>query len=327
MKTGLVLGKFAPLHRGHQLLIETARAAVNQLYVLIYEMPELKGVPGLSVRASWVRQLFPDVLVIEGWGAPSSEGQDLAVMAEQEAYIRQVLPTPITHFFSSEWYGAHVAAALGATDVRVDMDRVRIPISARLIREKLFEYRAFLDPLIYRDLVKKIVFLGAESTGKTSLSNQMAVEFQTVWMPEHGRSFWEENKDEQGQLSGSQLVTLAQEHIEQENRLLLDANSFLFVDTNALSTRLFSLFYHGTVPYELELLADQAANRYDYTFVCANDFPYVEDGTRNGESHRQLFQKQILEDLHQRNIPFTLLTGPISERISHARTVLNRVIF
>lgn len=55
MSTGLTLRKFAPLHRGHQLLIEIARAEVDRLIVLIYSAPET-SVP-LNVRARWLRRL------------------------------------------------------------------------------------------------------------------------------------------------------------------------------------------------------------------------------------------------------------------------------
>ncbi|HEX5692051.1 MAG TPA: adenylyltransferase/cytidyltransferase family protein, partial [Roseiflexaceae bacterium] len=63
---GLTLGKYAPLHLGHQLVIETALAEVERLIVLIYPCPELTPVP-LPVRAGWIRQLYPQATVIEAW--------------------------------------------------------------------------------------------------------------------------------------------------------------------------------------------------------------------------------------------------------------------
>ncbi|MBA3531684.1 MAG: adenylyltransferase/cytidyltransferase family protein [Ardenticatenales bacterium] len=55
---GLTLGKFAPLHRGHQFLIETALAEMEQVSVIVYDSPEVTAVP-LPVRAGWIRQLYP----------------------------------------------------------------------------------------------------------------------------------------------------------------------------------------------------------------------------------------------------------------------------
>lgn len=57
---GLTLGKFAPLHKGHQLLIETALAEMDDVIVIIYDCPEVTNIP-LPVRADWIRQLYPTV--------------------------------------------------------------------------------------------------------------------------------------------------------------------------------------------------------------------------------------------------------------------------
>lgn len=48
---GLTLGKFAPLHRGHQFLIETALGEVDELVVIAYDSPHVTNVP-LPVRAN-----------------------------------------------------------------------------------------------------------------------------------------------------------------------------------------------------------------------------------------------------------------------------------
>ena len=102
---GLVIGKFAPLHKGHQYLIETAIEAVDQLYVVIYNCPEVIDIP-LHVRADWIRHLYPSVIVIEAWDGPKDEGHTAKIKKIQEDYLKLIVPQPITHFFSSEWYGS-----------------------------------------------------------------------------------------------------------------------------------------------------------------------------------------------------------------------------
>jgi cytidyltransferase-like protein len=72
-KRGLTLGKFAPLHKGHQLVIETALAEMDELLVIIYDSPEVTPVP-LTVRAGWIRNLYPQVKVIEAWDGPTEVG-------------------------------------------------------------------------------------------------------------------------------------------------------------------------------------------------------------------------------------------------------------
>ena len=60
-ETGLFLGKFAPLHKGHQYVIETALKEVEDLVVVIYGSPEVTDTP-LNVRADWIRKLYPKVI-------------------------------------------------------------------------------------------------------------------------------------------------------------------------------------------------------------------------------------------------------------------------
>lgn len=70
MTTGMTLGKFAPLHRGHQHVIETALRENDHVIVLIYAAPDIKCSP-LEVRSHWIRQLYPQVEVIEAIDGPT----------------------------------------------------------------------------------------------------------------------------------------------------------------------------------------------------------------------------------------------------------------
>ncbi|MFC1896208.1 adenylyltransferase/cytidyltransferase family protein [Thermodesulfobacteriota bacterium] len=61
---GLTLGKFAPLHKGHQFLIDTALSETDEVFVIVYDCPETTPVP-LNVRSRWIGNLYPEVHVIE----------------------------------------------------------------------------------------------------------------------------------------------------------------------------------------------------------------------------------------------------------------------
>src|SRR5258706_6692121 len=175
-----------------------------------------------------------------------------------------------------------MSLALGAVNRVVDKTRNAVPISGSAIRANLYQYRAYLHPMVYRDLITHVVFLGAPSTGKTTIAERMAQTFNTVWMPEYGREYWETHQVER-RLTLEQLVEIAEGHLEREEKLLGQADQYLFVDTNPITTHMFSKYYHGTAAPRLAELAQQAATRYDVIFVCDTDIPYDDTWDRSGD--------------------------------------------
>lgn len=323
IRRGLTLGKFAPLHAGHQLLIETALAETDELIVMIYDCPETTPVP-LPVRANWIRSLYPGAEVLEAWDGPVEVGDTPEIRKRHEDYILARLSgRPITHFYSSEFYGDHVSRALGALNRMVDPARSVAPVSASQIRSAPYEHRKFIHPRVYSDLVANVVLLGAPSTGKTTIARRLADQYATVWMPEYGREYWEKNQVNR-RLMPEQLVEIAERHLAREKTLLYEANRFLFTDTNALTTYLFSLYYHGFAAGRLEELARQTAARYDLVFLCDADIPYDDTPDRSGEVNRTVFQKQHVAELLLRKIPFFTLRGDLESRVRQAAAVLNR---
>lgn len=322
MTTGLFLGKFAPLHRGHQHVIEHALAEVDDLVVLIYDCPDTTSIP-LSVRARWIQDLYPSVRVLKAWNGPSEIGYTDEIKRRHEEYIDDLLgDARITHFYSSEPYGEHMSQALGAIDRRVDMAREHVPISGTRIRQDPYAHRNHLHPRVYRDLVVNVAVIGAPSTGKTTLCEALANAYSTVWMPEYGREYWAEHHADR-RLSTTQLRELIEGHIEREERLLQEANGYLFTDTNALTTHVFSQYYHEDSDATLEELAEDVGRRYDIILVCDTDIPYEDTWDRSGEGNREVMQRRTLDFLHERHIPYVLLSGSLETRLSAARRALD----
>lgn len=302
--------------------METMLSEVDEAIAIIYDCPEVTPVP-LNVRANWIRQLYPHVQVMEAWDGPTEVGDAPEIKRKHEEYIINLLGNRrITHFYSSEFYGEHMSLALGAVNRLVDCDRKNVPISGTAIRNNPFCFREYLHPSIYRDLIANIVFLGAPSTGKTTIASQLAQEYNTLWMPEYGREYWEKHQVNR-RLSLAQLVEIAEGHLEREDALLLKANSYLFTDTNAITTYLFSRYYHQTAAPQLIELANQAILRYDLVFVCDTDIPYDDTWDRSGEANRHVFQKQMINELIIRKIPFFILRGRLEERIDTVNKILN----
>lgn len=324
-KRGLTLGKFAPLHKGHQLLIETALSEMDELTVIIYDCPETTRVP-LCVRADWIRRLYPDVRLVEAWDGPVEVGDTPEIRQRHEDYIIEQLGLrEFTHFYSSEFYGEHMSRALGAINRTVDRGRALVPVSGTAIRQKPFDFREYLHPSVYRDLIANVVLLGAPSTGKTTLAAKLAQSFGTVWMAEYGREYWETHQVNR-RLTTGQLVEIAEGHLAREEVLLQQSDRYLFTDTNALITYVFSLYYHGEVAPALSALADQTASRYDLVFLCEPDIPYDATPDRSGDANRQIMHKRIACELARRKIPYIPLRGDLDARVRQVESVLENFV-
>ncbi len=287
---------------------------------MIYNAPAVTTIP-LPVRAKWIQAIYPGVDVIEAWDGPLEIGDTAEIKQVHEQYIlKRLASRRITHFYSSEFYGQHVSEALGATDRRVDPDRQQFPTSGTAIRQDPYANRAYLHPIVYRDLVTKVVFLGAPSTGKTTLARELARVHHTVWMPEYGREYWDTHHCGR-RLTLDQLVEIAEGHRAREEALILEANQTLFVDTDATTTLMFSIYYHGKAHERLLELAAQTLQRYDLFFLCGTDIPYDDTADRSGDAHRQLFQQQIRADLLSRRIPYITLQGTLEQRMDRVTTI------
>ena len=321
MKTlGLTLGKFAPLHKGHQFMIETALKEVDELIVVIYETT-VTPIP-LQIRANWIRKLYPSVRVIEAWDGPDGYSDDRAHEIREEQYILGLLKgEQVTHFYSSEFYGKHMSIALGAADRRVDEARQHVPISATMIRSNPHKYRQYVSGIVYRDLITKVVFMGAMSTGKSTITEALARRYRTTFASEYGRDYWTEHQVDR-RIGLSAFDEIAEGHMKREEQALLEADRYLFVDTNAITTYMFALDYHGRAPELLKRIALENAQRYDLFFLCDDDIPYDDTWDRSGDQKRHIFHKQIIADLKERRIPFITLRGTLEERMRKVDEVL-----
>lgn len=169
---------------------------------------------------------------------------------------------------------------------------------------------------------QRVVFVGAESTGKSTLSDYLAQAYGTVSVPEIGRFIWEEK---QGRLDADDYVEIAIRHREAEDAAMPQARRWLFVDTNALTTLLLGIQFRQVgdpPPAELLRCADDCRTRYAHTFVCADDIPYEEQDVRENEAWRGRIQNLVMQDLQARVISYTVVRGSVEERAAQVRLAL-----
>ncbi|MCL2147909.1 MAG: AAA family ATPase [Methanomassiliicoccaceae archaeon] len=312
-KVGLTLGKYAPLHKGHEYVIRTMLEEMDEAIVVIYDT-DVTPVP-LGVRAGWIRAIFPEVTVIEARGGPTGRPGDRDYEKREEDYILGLLGgRSVDAFYSSEYYGGHMSKALGCADRRVDEAREAVPISSTMIRADPYRHRAYMSGTVYRDLIVKAVFLGAMSTGKSTIVEALAKRHGTTFAGEYGRDYWSEHQVDR-RLSAEAFDEIAAGHMEREEAAFLSADRYCFVDTNAITTYMYSLDYHGSATESLTRLAEDNRSRYDLFFLCGDDIPYDDTWDRSGDQKRHEFQRRIVGDLDARGIPYITLTGDLETRM------------
>lgn len=338
-RRGLVVGKFSPLHRGHELLIRRAFEVCDEVVLLTYSKPELPGCDA-SERARWLEELFPtarrlvltdEALREAGLGhlrLPANDASDDDQRAFVGAVCRDVLGCPVDAVFTSEPYGDGFARALGAAfrlwhrdapqvaHVLVDRERRSAPVSGSMIRADVHAHRESLSPAVYASFVERVCLLGGESSGKTTQAAALAKAFSTAWVPEYGRRLWEEKR---GKLVFDDELVIAERQVASERERARSAVRWLFCDGSPLTVLFYSLDLFGRADPRLEALARRP---YRMTFLCVPDFPFVQDGTRRDETFRKRQHEWYLRELRRSGADFAILAGTMAERTARATAVL-----
>ncbi len=164
--------------------------------------------------------------------------------------------------------------------------------------------------------VRKIAFLGGESTGKTSLCRLLSEHLGEPWVPEYGRELTERQANH---VSYEDLLAIGIEQIRREDRAMAKAKKWLICDTTPLTTMFYSKALYGQVNPRLVELAKRP---YDFTFLCDRDTPFVQDGHRANETFRDIQQEWYLKELDERGIFYRSVSGSLEHRVAKVITVL-----
>ena len=151
MKIGFTIGKFAPLHKGHQYLIEKGIKEMDKFYVIVYET-DVMDIP-VEKRAKWIKQIYPEVNILLAKNPPSQYGLDEVSVKIQMDYLKNIIKDiPVTHFYNSEPYGKFVARDLKIQEVQVDRMREKYAISETKIRKNVNENKAYIEKIVYEEI-------------------------------------------------------------------------------------------------------------------------------------------------------------------------------
>jgi nicotinamide riboside kinase len=167
----------------------------------------------------------------------------------------------------------------------------------------------------------KIAVYGPESTGKTTLSNQLANHFNTKWAPEFARDYLQQKWDLKKEIcSPEDLLPIALGQIKLENSALQKANSYLFVDTCLMTTKVFSEIYYGFCDSKLDKAARK--HKYDLFFLTDIDVPWEKDDLRDSPNDREITFEKFKQALIENNKPFIVLSGNPKTRFEKAIAII-----
>jgi NadR type nicotinamide-nucleotide adenylyltransferase len=312
---GLVVGKFCPLHRGHELTIRTMLDACREGFVLSYTNPEFAGCEP-ERRRRWLAELFPSAtcLVLAAHEAPPNDADEVTHRRFVAQICRERWHTTVDAVFTSESYGDGFARelarefALPVSHVCVDAARRSHPVSGTELRADVHARREQLSPVVYADFVQRVALLGGESSGKSTLAAALAEHFGTRHVAEYGRDLWDERA---GRLEYADMLHIARTQVAREDAAARSSNRYLFCDTSPLTTLFYSRHLFGRAEPELEALAER---EYALHVLCAPDFPFVQDGTRQDAAFRSRQHAWYRAELERRSWPWIEVTGAVGTR-------------
>ncbi|MDB5197123.1 MAG: ATPase [Flaviaesturariibacter sp.] len=168
--------------------------------------------------------------------------------------------------------------------------------------------------------MKKIVIIGPESTGKSTLSQDLAAYYKTAWCPEYARQYLEEKGTA---YTYDDLLQIAKGQQALEDRLAPEAKPpFYFIDTNQYVMKVWCEVVFGEC--HSWIIRQIAERQYDFYLLCDVDLPWVQDGLREYpdlEQRQQLFQS-YKDILINSSTPWAVISGSSSERLPNALSVL-----
>ena len=176
--------------------------------------------------------------------------------------------------------------------------------------------------------VLKVVLFGPESTGKTTLSEQLARHYHTVWVPEYARDYLQDKwNNERKTCEPHDLLPIAAGQMRMENNLTKKATDILICDTDLLETKVYSeAYYIGNCDPVLEKYALE--NTYDLHLLTYIDIPWEADDLRDKPDEREQMFNYFKDTLEKYGKNFITLKGNKKERlqkaINHIDTLLHK---
>ena len=324
MVKAFVFGKFLPFHKGHEAMISFALTKCDFLSVMVCCDNE-ESIPG-EVRKQWIESTFHDlknievkVLYYDNGLLPNTSQISLSVSEIWSAEFRRHYPGH-NLLITSEPYGDLVAGFMGIKHIPFNLEKDIYPVSATAIRNKLFSNWHYLPAAVKPYFVVKVVILGTESTGKTTLTEQLASYYNCSMVAEAGRDLIPDSTD----FSFDNLLSVANHHAKKINEAVCGDSPLVIIDTDIHITKSYAKFaFDRELPVN-EYIND--ANKADLYLYLNNDVPYYQDGTRLNKIDRDLLDQSHREILAGHQIKFVEILGIWQSRLEQAVSEVSKLI-
>jgi len=177
--------------------------------------------------------------------------------------------------------------------------------------------------------LKKIVIIGPESTGKSTLSELLAKHYDTEWCPEYAREYLLTHGT---QYSFDDLATIAKGQLALEEKYAVDVlqhtppKEILFIDTDMYVMKVWCEFVFGKCH---QFILDEIVNRtYDLYLLCNIDLPWIQDELREypDEQPRQELYRIYKDILINQHVPWVEISGSYEKRLATAIAAVDKII-
>ncbi|MFE3181932.1 AAA family ATPase [Streptomyces violascens] len=340
---GLVLGKFYPPHAGHHHLVRTAADRCERLTVLVCAA-SVETIP-LAERVQWMREVHPDARVMGAVDDIEMDLNDPGIWDAHMAVFRDAVPERVDAVFTSESYGDELARRFGAEHVLVDLDRTLFPVSGTAVRKDPVGTWDFLAEPVRARLARRVVVLGAESTGTTTMARALAGHYRerggpwacTRWVEEYGREYsdgklaalrsrYPQAQWEDVEFGSDEFPVIAERQNERENTAAGLGSPVLFCDTDSFATTVWHERYMGRRNPRVEAVAERAAAHHLWLLTDHEGVPFEDDGLRDGEELRPWMTDRFRAELTRTGREFIELRGPHEERLATAVAAVDALL-
>ncbi len=170
--------------------------------------------------------------------------------------------------------------------------------------------------------VRRVTLFGAESTGKSTLADALGRHYNTVVVPEYGRTYTEIHG--QGASTSNDMLTIALGHLERRAMLERKANRVLIEDTDPVLTAVWSDTLAGSRDPWFDAYRDYP----DLYLLCDIDLPWIDDGTRyfRDPTVRRNFQRACERELATRGVKFVRIHGAQEHRLATAIAAIDSLL-